>query len=76
MKVKSHVGKILLDEFITPRGSSFRELALKSTISYETLLEIVAGRRKISPIIAKRLSSVYPVPFEYWLNLQESSKEN
>ena len=65
-----HPGRILLEEYLAPRGISVWHLAKDIGVSPQRLYDIVAGQRPISPDIAMRLAHYFGLSKRFWLDLQ------
>jgi addiction module HigA family antidote len=65
-----HPGRILLEEFLAPRGISVWHLAKDIGVSVRRLYEIVQGQRPINADIAHRLAHYLGMSKRYWLDLQ------
>ncbi len=66
-----HPGRILKRE-LEARGLSAAALALKLRIAPQRVLEIVTGKRAISPETALRLGRFFGNEPEFWLAMQAS----
>ena len=67
---KTHPGRILLEEFLAPRGISVWHLAQDIGVPARRIYEIVQGQRAISADIAHRLAHYFGMSERYWLDLQ------
>ena len=65
-----HPGRILLEEFLAPRGISVWHLAKDIGVSVRHIYEIVQGQRPITADIARRLAHYCGMSERFWLNLQ------
>ena len=65
-----HPGRIILEEFLAPRGISVFRLANEIGVSPRRLYEIVQGQRPINADIAHRLAHYFGMSERYWLDLQ------
>ena len=65
-----HPGRILLEDFLAPRGISVFHLARDIGISPGRLYEIVQGQRPIGPELALRLAHYFGLSKRFWLDLQ------
>lgn len=59
-----------LEEFLKPMGITQRELANAINVPYQRVNEIINGRRGITPSTALRLSKVFGVSPDFWMNIQ------
>jgi antitoxin HigA-1 len=67
---KPHPGRIILEEFLAPRGISVFHLAKDIGVPARRLFEIVQGQRPITADIASRLAHDLGMSARYWLDLQ------
>ena len=65
-----HPGRILLEEFLAPRGVSVWHLARDIDVPVRRIYEIVQGQRPINTDIAHRLAHYFGMSERYWLDLQ------
>ena len=65
-----HPGRILLEEFLAPRGLSVWHLANDIGVSVRRVYEIVQSQRPITADIAHRLAHYFGMSARYWLDLQ------
>ena len=65
-----HPGRILLEEFLAPRGISVWHLAKDIDVSARRIYEIVQAQRPITSDIAHRLAHYFGMSERYWLDLQ------
>ena len=63
-------GEILDEEFMQPAGLNQGTLAEKMAVPRRRINEIIRGRRAVTPDTAIRLSKIFNMTPEYWLNLQ------
>jgi addiction module HigA family antidote len=68
--VTSHPGRILLEEFLAPKGVSVWHLAKDIGVPARRIYEIVQGQRSINADIAHRLAHYFGMSERYWLDLQ------
>jgi|SRR5687767_12460627 len=68
---KIHPGRILLEEYLAPRGVSVWHLAKDIGVPVRRIFEIVQGQRPITADIAHRLAHYLGMSERYWLDLQE-----
>lgn len=66
----THLGTILLKEYLEPMGLTQKALATYIGIPVQRINEIVRGKRSVSPEIAWLLSEAFSTSPEFWLNLQ------
>jgi addiction module HigA family antidote len=65
-----HPGRILLEEFLAPRGISVWHLARDIDVLVRRVYEIVQGQRAIDADMAHRLAHYFGMSERYWLELQ------
>ena len=65
-----HPGRILLEDYLAPRGISVWHLAKDIGVPVRRIYEIVQGQRPISSDIAHRLAHYFGMSERYWLDLQ------
>ena len=65
-----HPGRILLEEFLAPRGISVWHLAKDVGVSARRMYETIQGQRPINADIAHRLAHYFGMSARYWLDLQ------
>src|SRR3954464_13237995 len=65
-----HPGRIILEEFLAPRGISVFRLAQEIGVAPRRLYEIVQGQLSINAEIAHRLAHYFGMSERYWLDLQ------
>ncbi len=64
-----HPGRILLEEFLAPKGVSVWHLAKDIDVPVRRIYEIVQGHRSINADIAHRLAHYFGMSERYWLDL-------
>src|ERR1041384_7818436 len=67
----THPGEMLREEFLIPMGLSQRELAEAILVPYQRVNELVNQKRGVTPGTALRLSKVFGMSAEFWMNLQQ-----
>jgi addiction module HigA family antidote len=67
---KMHPGRVLLEEFLAPKGISVWHLAKDIAVPARRIYKIVQGQRPISSDIAHRLAHYFGMSERYWLDLQ------
>ena len=65
-----HPGRIILEEFLAPKGISVFRLAKEIGVSPRRIYEIVQGQRSINADIAHRFAHYFGMSERYWLDLQ------
>jgi addiction module HigA family antidote len=68
--LKIHPGRILLEEYLAPKGISVWHLARDIGVPTRRVYEIVQGQRQINADIARRLAHYFGMSERYWLDLQ------
>jgi addiction module HigA family antidote len=66
----THPGEMLLEEFLKPLELSQAEVARRLQIPLNRLNELVKGKRGVTPDTALRLSELFKVSPQFWMNLQ------
>ena len=67
-----HPGQVLEEQFLGPLGVTHAALARHIRVSEKTILEIVHGRRGVTPRTAWLLAQAFGTDPEYWMELQAS----
>ena len=67
---KMHPGRVLLEEFLAPKGISVWHLAKDIGVPARRIYEIVQGQRPINAEIAHCLAHYFGMSERYWLDLQ------
>ena len=62
-----HPGRILLEDYLAPRGISVFHLAKEIRVSPRRIYEIVQGERPIGAEIALRLAHYFGISKRFWL---------
>lgn len=65
-----HPGRVLLRDFLAPRGLTQYRLAKSLSVPARRINEIVHGTRAVSADTALRLGRHFGVPARFWLDLQ------
>jgi addiction module HigA family antidote len=65
-----HPGRIILEDFLAPRGISVSRLANDIGIPARRIYEFVQGQRSINSDLAHRLAHYFGMSERYWLELQ------
>ena len=66
-----HPGRVVLEEFLAPRGLSVWHLANDLGVPARRIYEIVQGQRSINADMVHRLAHYFGMSERYWLDLQE-----
>lgn len=72
MRIRTHPGEILLEEFLKPYAITPHALALSIHVPASRIADIINSKRKITPDTATRLSKFFGTTPQFWLNLQNS----
>lgn len=67
---KLHPGRILLEDYLAPKGVSVWHLSKDIGVPVRRIFEIVQGQRPINADIAHRLAHYLGMSERYWLDLQ------
>ncbi|GJL96508.1 MAG: transcriptional regulator [Hyphobacterium sp.] len=70
MRITTHPGEVLREEFMVPLGVSINKLAGDLDIAISRVSNIVNGQRAITADTALRLATYFKTTPEFWLNLQ------
>ena len=70
MRMRTHPGEILSEEFLKPLALSHRQLADALQVPQNRISEIVRGRRNVTADTAIRLARYFGTTPQFWLNLQ------
>lgn len=72
VRLTTHPGEILAEEFMKPLGLSARALGEAIDVPGNRISDIVRGRRDVSADTAIRLSRFFGTDPRFWLNLQDA----
>lgn len=72
MRIRTHPGEVLREEFLLPLGLSAHALALALHVPATRINDIVRERRSITADTAARLARYFGTTAEFWLNLQDA----
>lgn len=72
MRIRTHPGEVLREEFMLPLGLSAHALALALHVPATRINDIVRERRSITADTAVRLARYFGTTAEFWLNLQDA----
>ncbi len=70
MRIKTHPGEILNEEFLVPLGITSHYLSKQLNLSPSRIAEIIKGKRSITANTAIRLAKFFGTSSQFWLNLQ------
>ena len=68
--IEIHPGRVILEEFLAPRGISVWHLAKELGLPARQVYEIVQGQHSITTDIARRLAHYFGLSERFWLRLQ------
>ena len=72
MRVRTHPGEVLREEFMAPLDLSANALAMALHVPVTRVSEIAKERRAVSADTAARLARYFRTTARFWLNLQSS----
>lgn len=72
VRIRTHPGEILQEEFLIPHSMSGKELADAIGVPPNRITDIVRERRGITADTALRLSKFFGVTANFWMNLQNA----
>jgi antitoxin HigA-1 len=72
MRIRTHPGEVLREEFMKPSGLSASALAIALRVPVTRINDIARQRRAVTPDSALRLSRYFGTTPEFWLNLQSA----
>ncbi len=72
MRIRTHPGEVLREDFLKPLGMSASTLAAALQVPSNRITEILRGRRDVSADTALRLARYFGTSPEFWLNMQTS----
>jgi antitoxin HigA-1 len=72
MRIKTHPGEILREEFLAPLGLSARALASALGVPANRISDIMRERRDITADTAIRLGRYFGTDPHFWINLQSA----
>ena len=70
MRIRTHPGEILREEFMHPMDLSANALAMALHVPVTRISEIVKERRSVTADTAARLARYFGTTARFWLNLQ------
>lgn len=70
MRIKTHPGEVLREEFLAPLNLSANALAIALRVPATRIGDIVNQRRGVSADTALRLARYFGTTAQFWLNLQ------
>lgn len=72
MRIKTHPGEVLREEFMEPLRLSCATLSAALHVDVGGLGEVIAERQTVTADLALRLSRYFGTSPEFWLNLQQA----
>ncbi|QQP91914.1 HigA family addiction module antidote protein [Skermanella sp. TT6] len=72
MRLKTHPGEVLREEFLAPLGLSANALATALRVPVTRISEIIHERRAVTADTALRLGRYFGTSPEFWMNLQQA----
>lgn len=70
MRVRTHPGEILREEFLAPLGISAHRLAVELRVPATRISDILRERRAVTADTALRLARYFGTSAQFWINLQ------
>jgi len=70
VRLRTHPGEVLREEYLVPLGLSARALAKELDVPPNRLTEIMRGTRDVTADTAIRLGRYFGTDPRFWLNLQ------
>ena len=72
IRIRTHPGEVLLEEFLLPLGVSTRQLAEAIDVPPNRISDIIRERRGMTADTAISLGRYFGTDGQFWLNLQQS----
>ncbi len=70
MRIRTHPGEILREEFMIPFGLSANALSRDLNVPPNRITSIIAAERAVTPDTTVRLARYFDTTLQFWLNLQ------
>jgi addiction module HigA family antidote len=70
MRIRTHPGEILREEYMIPLGLSANALSRAIDVPPNRITSITAAARAVTPDTAIRLARYFDTTPQFWLNLQ------
>jgi antitoxin HigA-1 len=70
MRIHTHPGEVLREEFMIPLGLSANALSRDIDVPPNRITSIIASGRAVTPDTAVRLARYFDTTPQFWLNLQ------
>lgn len=72
LRLRTHPGEVLNEEFLIPLEMSARALADAIDVPPNRITEIIRGERSVTADTAIRLGRYFGASSQFWLNLQQA----
>lgn len=72
MRIRTHPGEILQEEFLKPHNLTPHSLSIAIHVPTSRIAGIIGAKRRISVDTALRLSRFFGMTAQFWLNLQNN----
>ena len=72
IRISTHPGIILKEEFVVPLGITQEQLSKDLDVGIKTISELYNEKRGITPLMALKLSEYFGTTPQFWLNLQNA----
>lgn len=72
MRIRTHPGEVLNEEFLKPLGVTAHALAVALGVPATRIADIVHQRRGVSADTAARLARFFGTSAAFWMNLQSA----
>lgn len=72
MRIRTHPGEVLLEEFLKPLGVTPHALALALGVPTTRIADIIHQRRGVTADTAARLARYFDTSAAFWCNLQSA----
>jgi len=70
MRITTHPGEMLLEEFMKPNSLSANALARHIHVPANRISDMIRGRRGMTADTARRLAAYFGNTPQFWINLQ------
>ncbi len=70
VRIRTHPGEMLNEEFLVPLGISGRELALAIGVPPNRITDLIRGRRGMTADTAIRLGKYFKTTAQMWMSMQ------
>lgn len=71
IRIPTHPGEMLLEEFLKPMGITQKQLSDALHVPFQRINELVNGKRGVTPSTALRLSRFFGNTPDFWMNIQQ-----